>query len=95
MYTGTTAAVVAGRQTLHEYWSGPFADHLASKATKTQTVYRQSYGLHIEPRLGNLPLVKLGLKRVRRFHADLIRAQVKPSAADKGHERAERRPGPR
>lgn len=80
---GTAGLVTAGRQTLADYWDGPFADHLASKAAKTQAVYRQSYEKHVDPRLGNVPLARLGMKRVRRFHADLVRDKVKPSAADK------------
>ena len=63
---------------------GPFADHLAAdKAAKTVAVYSHTWTKHIEPRLGAVPLSRVGLKRVRRFHADLARAGVKPSAADK------------
>src|SRR5829696_192814 len=80
---GTAGLVAAGRQTLADYWDGPFADHLASKAAKTQAVYCQSYEKHVDPRLGNVPLARLGMKRVRHFHADLVRDKVKPSAADK------------
>lgn len=82
-FEGTADAVVLGRATLDAYWSGEFADHLATKAPRTQKGYSQSYDAHIEPRLGNVPLVRLNLKRVRRFAADLERAGVKPSAADK------------
>jgi hypothetical protein len=82
-FEGTADAIVARRATLAEYWAGPFADHLATKAPKTQRGYAQSYDLHIESRLGNVPLVRLDLKRVPRFAADLVRDGVKPSAADK------------
>jgi integrase len=80
---GTSSLVVAGRQTLAQYWVGPFADHLTGKAQKTRTVYAHTWAKHIEPRLGPVPLGRLKLERVRRFHADLLRDGVKPGAADK------------
>jgi hypothetical protein len=73
---GTADTIVAGRQTLDAYWSGPFADHLAGRGDKTQVGHTHSYAKHVEPRLGNVPLARLGLKRARRFHADLARDKV-------------------
>jgi hypothetical protein len=83
---GTSGLVIAGRQTLADYWAGPFADHLGQPDRSERT--RRDYGLtwrkHIEPRVGNVPLTRLGrVERVRRFHADLAADGVKPSAADK------------
>jgi integrase len=80
---GTLDLVAAGRQRLADYWAGAFADHLATKSEKTQRDYAHSWGKHIEPRLGRVPLGQLRLKRVRRFQADLRRDGVKSSAADK------------
>ena len=73
-----------GRETLAEYVAGPWADHLETLSQNTQAVYRHSYRLHIEPRLGRMSLRRLQrVERVREFQADLLRAGVGPSAIDK------------
>ena len=81
---GELAMLDAGRETLDHYVNETWRPvHTAPLAESTRREYARIYRLHVEPRLGDLPLRAIEVEIVERYQADLIAAGVGPHARHK------------
>lgn len=66
------------------YASG-WIDTRADLRPRTVELYRSLLRLHIEPHLGGAPLCRIDPELVRRWHRDLVAAEVGPTTVAKAY----------
>jgi hypothetical protein len=81
---GDLATLDAGRETLDEYVTGPWATaHAAHLSPRTRQNYASMYDCHIAPRLGGVPLREIDPELIAAFQGDMLRKGVGHSSIRK------------